>query len=134
MAVGLAVAYLAGAFDGERTFSAPEFVTDANREGAGLALGEPLQAVGGTSEIFAVELTEGAPASEHEGEEGRGHEHGAASLVIADDSDAAIAEFTRCEGAISFICYRAANVVLRVESDDPLQLARIEAAIRGLAR
>jgi hypothetical protein len=33
---------------------------------------------------------------------------------------------------ISFLCYCAANVVLRVESDDPLQLARIEATFRGL--
>jgi hypothetical protein len=78
VAVGLAIAYLAGAFDGERTFSAPEFVAEANREGAGLT--------------------------------------------------------SRCEGAITFVCYRAANVVLRVESDDPLQLARIEAAIRGMER
>src|SRR5687767_10166061 len=134
--VGVVVAYLAGAFDEEKTFTAEEFVAAANEEGATMTLGAALVAPGQTHEIYDLELS---GEEEHDAEDGDadeegegGHAHDAASLVVTENADAAVAEFRRCEGAISFVCYRAANITLRVESEDPAQLAQLNAVFTAL--
>ena len=50
------------------------------------------------------------------------------------DSNAALAEYRRCEAAVSLICFRAANAVLIFEGAlAPADVARVEAALRALA-
>jgi hypothetical protein len=117
----LAAALAAGC--GETTFDAPGFVEEANSHGAGLHLGEQLLSTDPEREVFAVELTAAVAASGH----------GGGSLAITDGDDAALAEFRRCESAVTLLCYRAANVVLLFESEIPAEgLARVEGAIRAM--
>jgi hypothetical protein len=106
---------------GERTFEAEEFVDEANEHGAGMELGEPLSAVHTETEVFSVELASSATQV-----------HGGGSLVVADDLEDGQAEYERCEGAASLTCYRAANVVLRLEDVSPEQRAQIDGAFAAL--
>lgn len=131
----LAVAALAAC--GETEFDAEGFVSEANDRGAGLELGEPLLSAREETDVYAVEVERpsatGRPdgADEHLGE----HEHvGGGSLIVAADADAAKAEFERCEGAVSLVCYRAANVVLALEGEpNSPELVGVDGAIRALA-
>jgi hypothetical protein len=133
----LALAATGGALvgcEGERSFSAEEFVEAANERGAGLELGEPLLATDPEAEVYAVRLAEDA---DHEGEPATGeaevgHGHGGGSLIVAGSDAEALAEYRRCEGAVTIHCYRAANVVLRVEADDPAELDRLRVAVAAL--
>ena len=107
---------VAGCGSGERSFSAQEFVDEANANGASLALGTRLG--GEQAEIYALRVgaaagPDGAPAAEA----------GSGSLRVEDSSDAAEAQYARCEQAGLF-CYRAANVVLVFEADVDPELAR----------
>jgi hypothetical protein len=127
----LGVAALAGGCGGgERTFTAPEFVAEANRNGAALQLGAPLTVAAGDDEVYGIAVERDA-AGEHEHEGGEsGREHGGGSLRIAEDAEAAESEHARCEDAASLICYRAANVVLILEPGTSARdLARVQAAI-----
>jgi hypothetical protein len=110
-----------GACGGERTFGPQEFVEAANEQGAGMELGEPLSSAGSESEIYAIELASSATQV-----------HGGGSLLVADDVEQGEAEFARCERAASLICYRAANVVVRLEEATPEQGAQLEEAITAL--
>lgn len=127
----LGVAAAGGCGEGERTFTAPEFVAEANRNGAPLELGAPLTVTEGDDEVYGVAVVE-------RGERRRGgaeeqDEHGGGSLRITEDASAAEDEHARCESAASLICYRAANVVLILEPGVPArELARVESAIRGM--
>jgi hypothetical protein len=136
-AVSLATLAL-GCGSGGRTFTAEEFVEEANANGAGLELGDPLFAAEGEDEIYRVALQEGhgsegageGPAS---GETDAAHEHGGGSLRVSEDAEAAEEEYARCESAASLLCYRAANIVLILEpSVEPQQLRGLDAAIRAM--
>jgi hypothetical protein len=106
---------------GERTFEADEFVEAVNEHGAGVELGEPLTSVETENEIFAVELAASATQV-----------HGGGSLVVTEDSEEAQAEHARCESAASLTCYRASNVVLRLEEISPEQRSRLDQAFMAL--
>jgi hypothetical protein len=119
--VPLAVLAILAACGGERTFEAAEFVEEANAHGAGMELGEPLSSTGAAGEVFAVELASSATQV-----------HGGGSLIVVDDAEEAQAEFARCESAASLVCYRAANVVLRLEEVSPEQRAQLDEAFTEL--
>lgn len=60
--------------------------------------------------------------------------HGGGTLVVADDDEAAVAEYERCHGAGTLRCYRAANVAFYFGGTlAPADLARVELALRALA-
>lgn len=123
LAVGL-VLPVAGCGSGERDFDAAGVVEELNQAGAGLELGEALPSTDDV-EVTTLGFTE-AGAGEI------GHEHGAGAVVILDDAEAARAEFARCESAISFICFRAANAVLRFSEISAAEQERIATALRSL--
>ena len=117
----LVIAAAAAGCGGERTFDAQEFVDEANSHGAGLELGEPLSATGSDIEVYGVELASSATQV-----------HGGGSLAVAEDPEGGEAEYARCEGAVDLICYRAANVVLRLEEITPEQQAQLDETFREL--
>jgi hypothetical protein len=128
IAASITAVVLTASACGETTFDAPGFVEEANSNGAELRLGDELLATAEDREVFAVELVE----SEEPGAEG-GHAHGGGSLTVTADADAALAEFERCESAVSLLCYRAANVVIAFEDViPPEELEPFEAAIAKL--
>jgi len=128
VAASIATVVLTASACGETTFDAPGFIEEANSNGAELRLGDELLVTAEDREVFAVELAEpGEPGAE----EGDGH--GGGSLTVTADADAALAELERCEGAVSLLCYRAANVVIAFEDViPPEELERFEAAITKL--
>lgn len=117
----LSLALLLAGCGGERTFEPEEFVEAANEQGAGMELGEPLSSSGSGYEVIAVELASSATQV-----------HGGGSLVVADDVEEGEAQFARCERAASLTCYRAANVVLRLEEVAPEQAEQLEGAFTAL--
>lgn len=130
----LAAAALAGCGgddESERTFDAAGFVAAANEQDAGITLGDELETPRSEVTIHEIEFTEATEATGETSPEGEGH--GGGSLSIATSTKVAMEEFSRCENAVTLICFRAANAVLIIENEaDPQNLARIEAAIRGL--
>ena len=127
----LSVAALAAGC-GAKEFGAQEFVREANARGAGLQLGEPLVSTREEMEIFAVELL---PTSAT-GEVGpdQGGQRAAGSLIVAPDIETGEEEYVRCEGAVTLVCYRAANVVLALEGQPGSpELVGVDGAIRALA-
>jgi hypothetical protein len=136
-AISLA-ASLAACGEQEATFTAQEFVAEANRNGAGLELGGPVNASGAEDEIYglAVEPT-GEPSAEGRAEDGaavgESHEHGGGSLRVTESDSAAREEHARCESAASLLCYRAANIVVIFEPElSPADLARFAEALRAM--
>lgn len=123
------------------TFTAAGFVQAVNREGAGLALGEQLPSTATSYEVFSATFTEHPGGVEDAREEeqghraeGNGHAHGrVVSLVVTASDEAAIAEYERCESALSLTCFRAANVVAYMEAEDPHLVERLAEAIKRLA-
>lgn len=116
----LAAAALA-ACGGDRTFEAQEFIDEANAQGAGLELGEELSSSGTDTEVFSVALASSATQVS-----------GGGSLAVAEDAEGGEAEFARCESAATLVCYRAANVVLRLEEVSPEQRAQLDEAFTKL--
>jgi hypothetical protein len=136
LAVVLSIALLAGCGEEERRFDAESVIAELNAGGAGLELGEPLTVTEEDVEVRSVELIEaeaepGAEPSDGDEDE-HGHAHGAAAVVILADSEKGLAEFQRCETAPAFICFRAANAVLRFTEITPEEQARISAAFVSL--
>jgi hypothetical protein len=119
------------------TFTAPELVDEVNQHGAGLRLGEPLETTQEEIELYAVRLegASAAPAVPPTGESSAPADvHAGASLTIATDDEAALAEYARCETAVSLLCFRAANALLILEDTTPAaDIARVEDAIRAIA-
>lgn len=117
---------------GEGSFTAEEFVAEANRHGAGLTLEGELDSTREATEFHSVELEDpepGAGAAELEG-----HGHAGGTLTITESDEAGAAEYEHCEAAASLLCYRAGNVVLFFEDAlKPDDLARIASAFRALA-
>lgn len=132
LAPALAATALAVGACGETTFDARGFVDEANAKGAGLELGEPLSSERDGVELFAIEIKP-ASATGEVGPAG-GERHSGGSMVVTEDADAAEQEFQRCEGAVTIVCYRAANVVLAVEGDPTsAELVGLDGAIRAMA-
>jgi hypothetical protein len=124
--VGLAAlvcATLAGC--GEREFDDQELIEELNAAGAGLVLGEPLPVTTDGVAVTTVSFEEPADAA-------AGDVHGAGALAVMDDEEAASAEFARCESAVDFTCFRAANAVLRFAGITPDERARLTAAMQSL--
>jgi hypothetical protein len=121
----------------ETTFTADELVAEVNANGAGVRLGEQLTTSQEDLELYALRLAGGGAApGVAPGDAGSApvDVHGGGTLTIADDADAALDEYERCEGAASLICFRAANAVLIFEGAVPNQdLARIESAVSAMA-
>jgi hypothetical protein len=114
---------------GERTFEPSEFVDEANAEGAGLVLGEPLTSIEEGVDVYALSF------EEEPGEQGAAgeHAHSGGSMIVTEDAGAAKEEHGRCEEAVTLVCYRAANVVLMFDADpNDEHVAEVDSAIRAL--
>ncbi len=116
---------IAGCGGGEHQFDADSVVADLNAAGAGLTLGEALPATGEGVDVRVVTFgsAPGVPA---------GAELGAGAVVIVDDVPAAQDEFERCQAAVDFTCYRAANAVLRFTAMTQDEQARVTTAVQAL--
>jgi hypothetical protein len=130
-------ASLAGCGSGEPTFSADEFVAEANGNGAHLELGVPLSTSDTGDELYALEVGHAdEPVKEQGLPEARGeleHEHAGGSLRVSESAEDAEAEYSRCEAAATLLCYRAANVVVILEEGaERRDLRALEAAIRAM--
>jgi hypothetical protein len=121
----------------EATFTADELVAEVNARGAQVRLGERLTTSQAGVELYALRLAAagaapGVPSSD--ADSAAVDVHGGGTLTITENDDAALAEYERCESAVSLVCYRAANAVLIFEGAVPNQdLARIEAAVQAMA-
>ena len=111
---------------GEREFTAAELVGELRDEGAPIQLEEPLRSEQEGVEVHGVSISGVAAAGEHS------HAEGAASLAVAESEELALEEFSRCETAVTLICFRVANCVLTLGDDDPETLAKLEAAVRAM--
>jgi hypothetical protein len=128
IAVGIAIA---GCGESRPAFSAQELVDQANANGAGLVLGEPLDIEREGAEAHEVTFEEVGAAHADEASE---HGHGGGTLTITADADAGLAEYERCESAATLLCFRAANAVLFFESSlDPGDRGRLEQALMRMA-
>ncbi len=129
----LAVALLAAGCGGEeeRQLSAREFVAEMNRNGAALELGPVIAQNENGVDVTEVKIAQPAPTPTGEGT--KPAPSGSASLLVLADAEAATDEYERCQGAPSISCYRAANVILRVEDLQPTDRALLTAAISKLA-
>src|SRR5687768_974805 len=124
----IAVLALAGC-GSDRAFEPDEFVEEANAEGAGLVLGEPLTSIEEGVDVYALSFEE--EPGEHDGPEPGGHAHSGGSLIVTEDADAAREEHARCEQAVTLVCYRAANVVLLFDADPSDEhVTEVDSAIR----
>ena len=125
LTVTAALPLLAAGCGGETTFDAESVVADLNDAGAGLTLGETLPATTGGVDVRVVTFgsAPGVPA---------GDELGAGAVVILDDVAAAQSEFDRCQDAVDFTCYRAANAVLRFTAMTEDEQARVTAAVQAI--
>lgn len=127
----LLIALLAGGCGSERKLTAQEFVDEMNANGAALRLGPVITQNPDGADVNEVTLTRTAPAATGEGSKPTAS--GGATLLVLADSSAAGDEFDRCQGAPALTCFRAANVVLRVEDLQPTDQARLTTAIESLA-
>ena len=102
----------------EREFDEVTITEALNEAGAGLELGDPLPVSTEGVEIHEVGLDhdELAPGPGSEA----GHTHTDGALIVMEDAAAAEEEFARCESALDFTCFRAANVVLRFTGMSPV--------------
>ena len=125
LTVTAALLPIAAGCGGETTFDAESVVADLNDAGAGLTLGETLPATTGGVDVRVVTFgsAPGVPA---------GSELGAGAVVILDDVAAAESEFARCQDAVDFTCYRAANAVLRFTAMTQDEEARVTAAVKAI--
>jgi len=123
----------AGCGDGEeeRTMSARDFVSEMNQAGAALKLGPVLTQNADGLDITEVTIKRTAPTPTGEGQDLA--PSGDATLIVLADAEEAKGEYDRCQGAPSLSCYRAANVVLRVEDLQPTDRALLTSAISQLA-
>ena len=137
IAVGAACLVASGCGGGERELSAQQLVEEFNAHaasGVALELEEKLIVSGeaAAGEVFALALE--TPESDAAEAEGDGDDHaGSGSVVVLEGSEEALVEFSRCEGAIDFACYRAANVVLRFEGLAPVGQSQVAQTLQALS-
>jgi hypothetical protein len=135
---GIALAAVAGALllagcggADERQLSAREFIGEMNDNGAALKLGPVVTQNEDGVDVNEVTILRTAPTPTGEGSKPR--PSGSATLLVLPDAEAAMDEYDRCQGAPSLSCYRAANVVLRIEDLQPTDRALLTSAISNLA-
>lgn len=128
VAVAALVAASLTAGCGEKEYDAAGIVGDLNEAGASLELGDELTGAEGTT-VTTVNFAETEGEEPHAGGD---HEHTEGAIVVLEGEEAASAEFTRCESAVDFICFRAANAVLRFAGITPEERARLTAAVSSL--
>ena len=116
---------------GERVFTAGEFVDEMNANGAALKLGPVLTQNPEGIAVNEVTLTSAAQSATGTGPTPA--ESASASLLVLSDADAAGEEYDRCQRAASLTCYRAANVVLRVENLQRADQAQLTTAVEAIA-
>ena len=114
-----------GCGGGEEEFDAESVVAQLNDAGAGLTLGETLPAT--TAGVDVRVITFGSAPGVAAGDE-----LGAGAVVILADAAAAGDEFERCQAAVDFTCYRAANAVLRFTAMTQEEQARVTEAVKAL--
>lgn len=132
LGAAVAAAALVGCGGGEeREFTAADFVAEMNANGAALSLGPVLTTNPDGEEIHTVTFTDLAPSATGEGK-APVDSHGSATLVVVEGVDTAREEFVRCEQAPVLTCFRAANAVLRIESLQAADQARITAALEAI--
>jgi hypothetical protein len=135
-ALALAVALAAlvagcGGGEEERTLTPREFIREMNANGAALKLGPVLTQSADGVDVNEVTIAKTAPTPTGEGS--RPAASGSATLLALPDADAARDEYERCQAGTLLSCYRAANIVLRIESLQPTDRAALTAAISALA-
>lgn len=121
-ALALAGSLLALSCGGERNFDAEEIVAELNAAGTELELGETLPNDQEGIEVRVIDFV-GAP---------QGDEATAGTVVILSGADTAAEEFARCQSAVSFVCFRAANAVLRFTNIRPEQEAQVSASLERI--
>ncbi len=121
----------AGCGSEERAFTAEGFIDEMNARGAALALGPEITSESGDAAAYGVTLTDLASSATGEGSSPSGPPKDAAVLVLSD-ADAARDEFDDCERTTSFTCFRAANIVLRIEDLESADRARITTALESI--
>ena len=122
-ALALALAGLLAACGSEREFDAVSITAELNEAGAGVELGETLPPSADGVEVHELNL-------DHPKEPG--HAHGAGALLVLDDAEAAEQEFARCESAVDFTCFRAANVVIRFTGMSPVDQQLISNSVSAI--
>ncbi|MDQ3730196.1 MAG: hypothetical protein M3355_11490 [Actinomycetota bacterium] len=117
--IAAAIVAPVGCGEGQRTFTASEFVGEMNDEGADLELGADLPNTQASVEVSEIRF----------GSDGDG------TLTVAEDAEGGISEYERCESAATLLCYRAANVVVIFDGAEIAvgDLEPVEAAIRAIA-
>ena len=120
-----------GGGEEEHRFTAREFIAEMNRNGAQLKLGPVLTENEDGVDVNQVTIARTAPTPTGEGT--KPLPSGSATLLVLADAEEAGAEYDRCQGASTLSCYRAANVILRVEDLQPTDRALLTAAISDLA-
>jgi len=125
----LATAAGCGGGGEDPTFSAQEFVTEINRQGVELRLGEELVTDEPGKRLYGVELEPlGGPRTDSAGEQ----VHAGGSLSVYEREDERVDEELRsCEEAADLLCYRAANVVVVLEGGG-LEARQLAVAIQRL--
>jgi hypothetical protein len=113
-----------GGCSGERNFDAEAIVEEMNAQGTALEVGERLPSTESGVEVRVIEVGGDEPSP--------AEATAAGTVVVLDDAETARAEFGRCQAAISFICFRAANVVLRFTNLDRAQQEQVSAALRAI--
>ena len=125
--LALALAGLLTACGSEREFNAVSITAELNEAGAGVELGETLPPSTDGVEIHELTLDHAAREKEE-----AGHSDGAGALLVLEDAEAAEEEFVRCESAIDFTCYRAANIVIRFIGMSPVDQQLISDSIKQI--
>lgn len=115
-----------------KTFSAEEFVKQANAGGAGIELGAEIPAGRGGKKVYGVTLVPqpGDPVLPGTAEvEDRG------SLSVYDDTDGADKGVAECEAGADLLCYQAGNVVVVLEAGSPsIAQTRLASALQKMAK
>jgi hypothetical protein len=125
------IALLAAGCGSERKLTAAEFVEEMNANGASLQLGPVITQNPDGADVNETKITGTAPTATGEGS--KPVPSGSATLIVLDDSGAAEDEYARCQDSQALTCFRAANVVLRVEGLEQTDQALLTTAIEGLA-
>jgi hypothetical protein len=117
----------------ERYFTAQDFVDQMNQNGASLRLGRVISEGGEDGgDVNAVKIQGTAPSATGEGAKLK--PSGAATVLVLGDAEAASDEYGRCADSPGLTCFRAANVLLRVEHIQPTDQAELTTAIEAMAQ
>lgn len=126
LACGIAAVLLLAGCSSERNFDAAGVIAELEETGTYLELGEPFQSSDESAEVHSVSFVSGAGPLD-------GDAHGSGAVVVLGDREAAESEFARCDSALSFVCFRIANVVLRFSNISTAEERGITESLRQIA-